>query len=169
MARAISDAKKRRVMNRLRRAKAAAEKAIAEACDADNAEAARAMLSAWEEDFLASLEARLDAYGSAFADPEKGDLDEPLSRLQRAKLKEIENKAKGKAPRRSSFHSKRSGFKRKQPVKGGRSRDIREDAPEAADTPDGPGEVSPPDEADEVPAERPSGFTPRLIHGGKDA
>lgn len=79
MARAISDAKKRRVMNRLRRAKAAAEKAIAEACDADNAEAARAMLSAWEEDFLASLEARLDAYGSAFADPEKGDLDEPLS------------------------------------------------------------------------------------------
>ncbi|MEO1039131.1 MAG: hypothetical protein AAFX09_06255 [Pseudomonadota bacterium] len=136
MAREIDDRKKRRVLSRLKRAKAAAEKAIAEAEDSDAAEAARAMLSDWENEFLASLEDRLDTYGSAFADPEKGDLDEPLSRLQRAKLKEIENKAKGKAPKRSSFRSKGSGFKSKRPVTRARSRDIHEDIEAEAEGPE---------------------------------
>ena len=49
--------------------------------------------------FSAAWEERLNTFGSAFADPEKGALDEPLSRLQAAKLKELEDKAKGKEPR----------------------------------------------------------------------
>lgn len=68
--------------------------------------------SGWEKEFLSEVEARLDKYGSAFADLAKGAPDDALSRLQAQKLKEIEKKAKdqakGKAP-------KRSGFKRKPP------------------------------------------------------
>lgn len=66
--------------------------------------------SGWEKEFLSEVEARLDKYGSAFADLGKGAPDEALSRLQAQKLKEIEKKAKdqaaGKEPRRSGFKKK---------------------------------------------------------------
>ena len=52
--------------------------------------------SGWEKEFLSEVEARLDKYGSAFADLGKGRPDEALSNLQAQKLKEIERKARGK-------------------------------------------------------------------------
>ena len=68
--------------------------------------------SGWEKEFLSEVEARLDKYGSAFADLGKGAPDEALSRLQAQKLKEIEKKAKDQA---NGKEPKRSGFKRKTP------------------------------------------------------
>lgn len=132
MAREIDERKKRKVLSRIRRARDAAERAIAKSDDAEAAEAARRDLSEWEEEFVTSVEQRLNEYGSAFADPEKGPLDEPLSRLQELKLKEIEKKAKGKGGqlprfgRASSFKSKGSGFRNKT-VPRPSARDIHED------------------------------------------
>jgi len=68
--------------------------------------------SGWEKEFLSEVEARLDKYGSAFADLGKGSAEEALSRLQAQKLKEIEKKAKDQA---AGKEPKRSGFKRKTP------------------------------------------------------
>lgn len=62
--------------------------------------------SGWETEFLTALGERLETYGSAFHDASKGDLDDALSRLQMAKLKEIAAKAKGKT-------RKPMGWKRK--------------------------------------------------------
>ena len=84
MAREIDERKKRRILRKLRRAAARAE-----AGDGPG-------LSDWEQCFLEELEDRIDTYGSAFADPAKGDRSAPLSNLQDAKLKEIERKARGK-------------------------------------------------------------------------
>lgn len=56
-----------------------------------------ASLSEWEDEFVDSLEERLEEFGSAFADPQKGAPTEALSYLQLAKLKEVEKKAAGKA------------------------------------------------------------------------
>ncbi len=50
--------------------------------------------SEWEAEFLESLDARLDKFGAAFRDFEKGTPGEALSRLQQQKLKEIAAKAK---------------------------------------------------------------------------
>jgi hypothetical protein len=52
-------------------------------------------LSDWEKDFLASVEERLERFGSAFADPDKGALCGPLSLRQGLKLKQIGKKAYG--------------------------------------------------------------------------
>lgn len=46
-------------------------------------------LSDWEADFLDGVEARLEAHGSAFADPDKGAMAAPLSLRQGLKLKQI--------------------------------------------------------------------------------
>ena len=75
-----------------------------------------AEVSGWEGEFLDSVETRLDTYGRAFADPEKGDRDHALSVLQQRKLKEIRTKvsvggtdepagkpAAAKPPTRSGF------------------------------------------------------------------
>lgn len=59
-----------------------------------------AKLSDWEGEFLGSVESRVETYGRAFADPEKGARGESLSLLQRQKLKEITLKAKGRDERR---------------------------------------------------------------------
>ena len=56
---------------------------------------AEAEVSGWEGEFLDSVETRLDTYGRAFADPEKGDRDHALSVLQQRKLKEIRAKVSG--------------------------------------------------------------------------
>lgn len=130
MARDVDKRKTRKALNRIRRAKAAAEKAIAESPDAEAAQAARQALSDWETEFVTSVEHRLEEFGSAFADHTKGSLDEPLSQLQEAKLKEIEKKARGKGPK--GFQSRKpmkqgSGFKNKKAALTSRSRDIHED------------------------------------------
>jgi len=73
---------KRSALNALRRAKRAADHAGVD-------------LSSWEGEFLGSVEERLNTYGRAFGDPEKGAAGAALSILQGVKLKEISAKARG--------------------------------------------------------------------------
>jgi hypothetical protein len=79
-------AAKRSALNALRRARRLADRAGVE-------------LSEWEGEFLGSVEGRVETYGRAFGDPEKGAAGQALSALQTVKLKEIAAKAKkaGKA------------------------------------------------------------------------
>jgi hypothetical protein len=79
-------AAKRSALNALRRARRLAAR--------DGVE-----LSQWEGEFLGSVEDRVETYGRAFGDPEKGAPGQALSALQTVKLKEIAAKAKkaGKA------------------------------------------------------------------------
>ncbi len=51
-------------------------------------------VSDWEGEFLESVEGRVQAYGRAFADPEKGAPGQALSIRQSRKLKEIVTKTK---------------------------------------------------------------------------
>jgi len=51
-------------------------------------------VSDWEGEFLESVEGRVQTYGRAFADPEKGAPGHALSMRQSRKLKEIVTKAK---------------------------------------------------------------------------
>lgn len=94
----LKAAAKRAALNALKRARRAAARAGVE-------------LSPWEGEFLGSVEGRVETYGRAFGDPEKGQAGAALSIRQGAKLKEIAGKAKGKpAP-----GLKRSSFKRPVP------------------------------------------------------
>jgi hypothetical protein len=70
---------KRAALNALRRARKAAEKN-------------NVALSKWEGEFLGSVEERIEKYGRAFADPEKGMAGTSLSVRQTVKLKEIAGK-----------------------------------------------------------------------------
>jgi len=90
------DPRKRREVER-ERAKRAALKALKRARKA--IETSSADLSNWEGEFLGSVEARVERYGRAFRDPEKGGPSAALSMLQAQKLKEISAKARGKASR----------------------------------------------------------------------
>jgi len=74
------------------RAKRAALRALRKARLA--AERAGVSLSPWEGEFLGSVEGRVQTYGRAFGDPEKGMPGASLSMLQAVKLKEIAAKAK---------------------------------------------------------------------------
>ncbi len=69
-------------LNALKRAKRTADKAGIE-------------LSEWENEFLGSVAQRIETYGRAFADPEKGGAGQAMSGNQTIKLKEIAAKAKG--------------------------------------------------------------------------
>jgi hypothetical protein len=73
------------------------------------AEASGVPLSEWEGEFLGSVEGRLETFGKAFRDKEKGQAGDALSILQSVKLREIAAKAKGKEPK----GLKRSAFKRR--------------------------------------------------------
>ena len=87
---------KRAALNALRRARKAAEKS-------------GVALSEWEGEFLGSVEGRVEKYGRAFGDPDKGAPGTSLSLRQAVKLKEIAGKAKGtKKPWRRS----KNGFQR---------------------------------------------------------
>jgi hypothetical protein len=88
----IPDVKERREAERAR-AKRAALKALKRARKAS--EEARVALSDWEGEFLGSVEGRVERYGRAFRDPEKGGTTSALSILQAQKLREIAVKAKG--------------------------------------------------------------------------
>lgn len=148
MSRKIDEKKTRRALRRLARARRAAEEKAASGAD----------LSEWEGEFLSSVETRLETFGSAFNDPEKGDREEALSARQSLKLREIEKKAKGKALKPMS---RGTGFKRKGPPPSSRSRDINDDLPDAAP---GDGEVSAPAPS---PEERRAGFRVVGGSGGK--
>lgn len=99
MKRTQPDAKtaaKRAVLRALKKAKRAADKT-------------GVALSEWEDEFLGSVAERIQTYGRAFGDSEKGDLNAPLSVMQAVKLKEITKKAKGEAkppPKHRGFRKK---------------------------------------------------------------
>lgn len=84
---------KRAALNALKRAKRLAEAKGVE-------------LSDWEGDFLGSVEQRVETFGAAFRDREKGQAGEALSNLQQTKLKEIADKARGKV--RKGFGPRKS-------------------------------------------------------------
>ncbi|WP_300541014.1 hypothetical protein [Maricaulis sp.] len=134
MVRKIDEKKTRRALRRLSRARKAA----------DEAGTPDRELSEWEGEFLGSLEERLETYGSAFNDPDKGNTEEALSARQTVKLREIEKKAKGKARKPMS---RGQGFRRKPPGYTSRSRDINEDigAPPAERPAQGPDPATPED------------------------
>ena len=96
----IPTAKERREAENAR-ARRAALKALGRARKA--AETADIKLSDWEGEFLGSVETRVERYGRAYRDPEKGAPGAALSMLQAQKLKEITGKATGR----------KSGFRRK--------------------------------------------------------
>ena len=74
---------KRAALNALKRARRAAERT-------------GTSFSEWEGEFLGSVEGRVEQYGRAFRDPEKGEAGASLSVRQAVKLKEIGAKANGK-------------------------------------------------------------------------
>lgn len=165
MGREVDERKKRAALRKLRKAAALAEQGLGPE------------LSDWEKQFLEEVEARIETYGSAFADPMKGAEGEALSSLQQVKLKEIDKKARGKA--RRGFKSKgRSGFGKRPPP---RVRQVDEDlledkAPEAAEPPgrSRPERVRAPglaasSERDGAPKTPPAKHRPafRVIEGGK--
>jgi hypothetical protein len=80
--------------DRRERARRAALRALERARRA--ATAAGVSLSDWESEFLGSVSDRVEAYGRAFADPEKGAPGAALSSRQDQKLKEIRAKALGR-------------------------------------------------------------------------
>jgi hypothetical protein len=85
----------------LARARRAALKALDRARKA--VEIADVKLSDWEGEFLGSVETRVERYGRAYRDPEKGVPGAALSLLQTQKLKEIAGKANAKRqPRKGS-------------------------------------------------------------------
>ena len=73
-------------LNALRRARRAAQRGGVDLTD-------------WEGEFLGSVEQRVETFGRAFADPEKGAPGQALSGRQGVKLKEITAKAQGKPPK----------------------------------------------------------------------
>ena len=87
-------------------AKRAALRALKKARKA--AEVSGVKLSDWEGEFLGSVEARVEKYGRAFRDAEKGGSGASLSVLQAVKLKEIA----GKASKASSGRAGRRRFGR---------------------------------------------------------
>ncbi len=90
-------AARRQALNALKRARREAEKA-------------GVALSEWEGEFLGSVSERVQTYGRAFGDPEKGAAGQALSSLQARKLKEIAAKAKGgEAPARVPLRRSRFG------------------------------------------------------------
>lgn len=92
-------------------AKRAALKALRRARKA--AEASGVTLSDWEGEFLGSVEGRVEKYGRAFRDFDKGGPGTSLSMRQTVKLKEIAAKASGRkkpwAKRRSPTRDAHSG------------------------------------------------------------
>ncbi len=95
-------------------------------------------LTDWEEEFTESVGERLDKFGSAFHDPEKGRPADALSFAQKKVVAALKKKAKGDKPskkplnderlndQRRSVKSKSGGFKKKNGFKP-RVRDIHED------------------------------------------
>lgn len=161
--------KKRKILRRLQKALDQAELTQDE----------KRELSEWEDEFLHTVQERLDEFDRAFHDPDKGRLDEALSYLQTVKLKEIEDKLKGKT--RKAF-APGKGLRARKPLnrmskkkqaKTGWKPRPRDEDPEAAE-PDIPQPEShaPESPAPEPPTTKPAGDEAkrpflRVIKGGK--
>lgn len=83
-------------------------------------------LTDWEDEFSESVSERLDKYGSAFQDPEKGRRNDALSFAQKKVVAALNKKAKGE--KKSDFKS-RGGFKNKSNFTP-RVRQIEDDMPD---------------------------------------
>lgn len=81
------EAARRTALNALKRARRAADKT-------------GIVLSEWEGEFIEGVSERIQTYGRAFGDPEKGAPGQALSSMQGRKLKEIIAKANGEEPKR---------------------------------------------------------------------
>jgi hypothetical protein len=92
--------------DRQKAAKRAALRALKKARKA--VEVAGVKLSDWEGEFLGSVAERVEKYGRAFRDPEKGGPGTSLSMRQAVKLKEIAGKASGK----QAWQRKPGGFRK---------------------------------------------------------
>jgi len=96
----------------------------------------------WEDEFIASVDERLDKYGAAFADPSLGGFSEALSNRQkqvlaqmRRKIKDFKRDGGKQAPQDDPAKPKwRSSFKNKSNYKP-RVRHIEDEMFEDADTP----------------------------------
>lgn len=123
MPREVDERKKRAAMRKLRRAAELAAQGLGPP------------LTDWEATFLEEVESRVEKYGSAFADPMKGAEGDALSGLQQMKLKQIDKKARGKAPKPLRAR-KPMGMKRQKPEA---APDAPSDAPsETAPSPPAP-------------------------------
>jgi hypothetical protein len=161
MGREVDERKKRKALRKLRKAAELAEQGLGPP------------LSDWEREFLEEVEARVEKYGSAFHDSEKGGADEPLSALQNLKLREIDKKARGKG--KSGFKTRKTLGQKKKPAFKPNIRQIDEDIEPPAPPPRKPdkpklvkaSELLPKPEAPipEKPHERP---VFRVIKGGAD-
>lgn len=94
------EAAKRAALNALRRTRRKAERSGVD-------------LSEWEGEFLGSVETRIQTYGRAFGDPDKGAPGQALSALQHRKLKEIAAKASGEPAGPGSPRARPPGFRGK--------------------------------------------------------
>jgi len=120
MPREVDERKKRKALRKLRKA---AELA---------ARGEGPPLSDWERAFLEEVEQRIEEFGSAFADPDKGSLEEPMSALQTQKLREIDKKARGKG---GGFKQRKPLGNKKKPAYTPRVRQLDEDIEEAVEPP----------------------------------
>ena len=64
----------------------------------------------WEDEFITSVDARLDEFGAAFADRTKGGAADALSMRQKQVLAQMRRKIKDKG-KQAPEHKGRSGFK----------------------------------------------------------
>ena len=98
------------------------------------AEAEGVELTDWEKEFVGGLDERLNKYGSAFADPNKGSLDEAISFAQNEIMKQLDKKTRGKTS--GGFTTRKPlGSKKAKPVSSYRGRDIHEDIEPPEETP----------------------------------
>lgn len=89
MPRQVDEHRRRAALRRIRKAADLAERGLGPP------------LSDWEKTFLEDVAARIATFGSAFADPSKGQAGDALSGLQQAKLREIGRKAGGRLSERA--------------------------------------------------------------------
>jgi len=125
LARDVDEKKTRKALRKLKRA---AERAT---------EAGGPGLTDWEKQFVEGVTTKLETYGSAFRDPQKGSLDEALSARQTHVVRAIDKKDRkaraASAPQADETAPKpqrpHSSFKRKGPPQRSTGRDIRADEP----------------------------------------
>lgn len=97
-------------------------------------------LTDWETEFAEGVSERLDKFGSAFADPEKGGRGEALSYAQKKVVSSLKRKAKdnrksgsAEAEEKPGGFKPRSSFKSKKPKFTPRVRQLDEDFEDAVE------------------------------------
>lgn len=185
MAREVDARKTRKALRRLRKvAEAAAPPEAPKAAGGDGAGGPGAPsgppLTPWEREFVEGVSQRLETYGSAFRDPVKGALDEPLSVRQAITLKALQNKTRPRAARASAPSAGPEGAAAEAPAPPVRKRaGLTRRKPMGAAPPPRAARSREPDPAPEIapePAPEPAPHPPRprgrprltVIPGGRE-